>query len=213
MRYRNLLQGLVDELAKNPHVSLEDHYLGQGLDPEDIQELADEHGVVLPASVRVFYSEVNGAVIHWRSTPEAARMLGLGTEADSERIGGRVNVFMLDELLAPQPLQDTPFAEGVTNANRLTRFRPFDWNVEEAFVGFLQDGSKIVDRMVYLRQYDDLTSLDCSLAEYIQAMAQVKAFFWWQDAFASRPAGSELYDLYRHLPRLFPGKAFDGFHE
>jgi hypothetical protein len=210
--YRRLLDGLIRELASNDAIAMEEPYLGRGLTTAKAKKIAADHGLALDDSLLEFFTQINGAVIEWRLTPKGARRVTLRRPADARSIRGQAYFYRLDEL-APEPtsLLGTPFQEGLSKPARLRDFRPFDKNVEEAVVGFMVARGSLHDRMVYVRQYEDVVALNANLHEYVEALVQARAFLWWQDAFAARPGGREVADLYHYVPQLFPGATLDRF--
>jgi hypothetical protein len=210
--YRRLLNGLIKELAANDAVVLEEPYLGQGLSPTKAKKIAADHGLVLADPVLEFFTQINGGVIEWRLAPKAAARLSLRKTSDTKSIRGRAYFYRLDELTPESTsLLDTPFQEGLSNPTRLRAFRPFDKNVEEAVAGFMVARGQLPDRLVYIRQYEDVVALNATLREYVEALVQSRAFLWWQDTFAARPGGLEVSDLYHYVPQLFPGATLDRF--
>jgi hypothetical protein len=210
--YRRILSGLIEELEANDAVLLEEPYLGEGLSPAKAKKIAADQGLVLADSVLEFFSQINGGVIEWRLAPKAAAQLSLRKPSDAKSIRGRVYFYRLDELTtASTSLLDTPFQEGLSNPTRLRAFRPFDKNVEEAVAGFMAARNQLPDRLVYIRQYEDVVALNANLREYVEALVQSRAFLWWQDSFAARPGGLAVSDLYHYVPQLVPGATLDRF--
>ena len=214
MDYRRLLDGLSAELEANEAIVLEDYYLNRGLKPKAARATAARHGLKLGDGLLEFFTQVNGGVIQWRFNPKAAGRLELRQPNDASVISGFAAFYMLDELLqAHTGLHGTPFEEGLEDKTRLAAFRPLDKNVEEALAGFEVENGVLVDRMVYLRQYEDLVDLGVDLSGYLQALVQAKAFIWWQDVFAARPAGKVVADLYYYIPLLFEAEKLNAFRE
>jgi hypothetical protein len=210
--YRKLLNGLVTELDANDSVMIEEHYLGRGLSVKQAKDIAAQHNLTLSDSILELFTQINGGIIQWRLAPGAEGAVQLRQDSDAENIRGLAYLYTLDELVPEWTnLQNSPFAEGLEDRDRLRSFRPFDKNVEEAFAGFMVRDGILEDEAVYLRQYHDLTRLGVDVAGYLRALVQSKAFLWWQETFAARPAGRTTEDLYFYLPRLFPNETLDAF--
>ena len=210
--YRRILGGLIMELSSNERIVVEDAELGEGLPAKRVTEISQQNDVVLPASIVDFFTQVNGAIVSWRLAPGAAAGLNLRRDADRDSIQGRASFHTLGKLLTEwTSLPGTPYEEGLSERARLQAFRPFDKNVEEAFAGFMVAKGRVVDNMVYLRQYHDIVSLEANLSRYVRALVECKAFLWWQDAYAARPGGRTKADLYHYVPQLFPGSTLPSF--
>ena len=212
MQFREHLTYMIAGLQSSKVVIVDDFYLGTGLEPDAIGRMSSERGIRLAASVLDFYSQVNGAVIQWRCNPDAVDSITLRKDDDVDRINGLVYLYTLDEMLEDWTnLHNTPFDEGMEDKSRLASFHPFDKNVEEAFAGFVVHEGVIENRMYYLRQYEELIPFEASLETYITALLQSRGFLWWQDSFASRPAGASIDDLYYYVPQLFSGETLPVF--
>lgn len=212
--YRYLLLQIVDELVAHDAVVVEDSYLGDGLRQQAIDEAEEEFGLRLAESIKAFYRQVNGVIIEWQLDPETSHAVEYLHEYE-DPIYGSVNIMTLREMLPSWVhLQDSVWDEMMDAAGRkrLSRFRPFDQNVEEAFVGLLIEDDGVSDTLYYLRQEEqDLIEMKSTIEQYLEALRQSRGFYWWQDAFALRPAHFGAREMFAYVPQLFPGEQFSAF--
>lgn len=212
--YRYPLVQLIDELQAHEAIVVRDCYLGDGLSQQVVDGASGEYSLRLAEPIRMFYRQVNGVVIEWQLAPDASGAVEYLHEYE-DPIYGTVNIMTLQELLPRWThLQDSVWDELMDGVGRerLKRFRPFDQNVEEAFVGFLAEEGIAKDALYYLRQEEqDFIEMNSTIEQYLHALRQSRGFYWWQDAFALRPARFGAREMFAYVPQLFPGEQFSAF--
>lgn len=205
-------------MESHPALSVEEAYIGPGLSMDAIRSVEAAHGLTLESGVKAYYREVNGVIVRWSLDPSRSSTAIEHLHCDYEEpVFGAVNMMALEEVAPPwTELRDSAWdaGMGLTAKQELAEFRPFDDNVEEAFVGFVCKEGRIRDQLHYLRQGEEyLYDTQSDIAAYIEALAQSRGFYWWQEAYSLRPAGFNQSEMFHYVKQLFPAEEFSSFSE
>lgn len=214
--YRDVLLGIVQELESHKAILVKDWYIGEGLDEDNIQQIEAQYGTKLDDSLKRFYGQVNGAIIEWELRPQQNDVaIQYRREGHPDPIYGLINLLRLGEVLPEwDELQNSVWDDRMSDDEAkedLKAFRPFDDNVEEAFIGFLVEKGVLEDELYFLLQGQDICSVDSNVEGYLKALAQSRGFYWWQESYTLRPAGFGNDDMFFYISQLFPDETFSTF--
>ncbi|MCR9262710.1 MAG: hypothetical protein NXH86_01060 [Flavobacteriaceae bacterium] len=220
MNYTKKFEDLLNQLKDNPYIKVDTEFLSLSLDDEDIEDLKDYYKIrEMPESVLAFYRQMDGVEIEWHYEPNNGQnfLKKQHNYDDLDYIKGVINIPNLGSLLNYDKFLDN-WADTIIEEEKedLFNFRHIDDNDNNDWirVGFIIENGAITDKLYYLKSGSDgFCSLECTFAEYIDALIQAKGFVGWQQTFTIRK--EELLrnnsSLFFYIPQLFPGEKLDNF--
>ena len=208
------VQALIDNLSSNEMIVVEEAYIGSGLSLEEINKLEAQYGIELDDEVKSFYREINGVIVEWALDNNFSDVINYIHTDYEDPIYGSVNILMLEEMLEEWIEFQGSYWDSVLSEEskqELLAFKPFDDNIEEAFIGFKTEKRKISNNLYFQKQEDGymyLIDAKSTIEQYIDALCQSRGFYWWQDLFTSRPIDLEATELKHYISQLFPNEEF-----
>jgi hypothetical protein len=145
-----------------------------------------------PEDLRAFYSEMNGATIHYLHLKRK----------NEPRVSGHVK--LLPAAQAASGGEGLVWFSHTPAGSPLRRFKLVDFFVDEAAVGFYEGG----DGEMHLYEFaGDPTPLGVRFEGYVRLLCEARGYFYWQKALVALkggPASQEADDFREAAPELFP---------
>lgn len=169
--YKALATAAADKVFENIEIELTQTMYAKDVD----LQLLSEKEAQIPKELVNFYKFTNGGKLSW--------------EAPSAGIDeyGSCNILPIVHLFDVTAVSLSQFADGILindNSERVIRsgfFRPVDFFVDEACVGYFSDGEDI-NELFYYDFGISFYSLKLDFEGYFKLMAEVAAYAYWQQA-------------------------------
>ena len=179
--YTDAFLSLLEDMARNPAVRVNDFYCTEGCEPELFERIERDFSVRLPAVVRGFYSQCNGASLKW-----SAETAG----ASGEEVSGRIRLLDLEKVFyGPEGArwEDDIWTNDMPQEvkQRRMELKPFDYFDPDDSGCCCFDLARpdiSVDLMLHSVDYG-LNNITCDFPQYLDYLLKTRGLIRWQYLF------------------------------
>ena len=194
----DLILLLDSELTANPKIKISKMTIPLPLNKRDKAQISG----INPQGIWEFHKEMNGLYIEWSAK-----------RVKDANVQGLVKIMSIQEIL--KDWQGIIFFEFTEENDRIRKFHPIDFFIDEACVGaFINEADK-EDCSLYLYSFgDDPINLSLNMMGYIQMLLSSRGFLYWQYAILEIISGQENPSSQRFkkwMPKLFTGFEWEQF--
>jgi hypothetical protein len=175
MTLGSILEDAVATLRRTPHVLVESALVLPGRPPEELKDYEARTGLWLPPCAVQLYTQLGGAHISWRLSPEGYEKLEPGRTDNKHRydVSGNLDILPLEEIdrsLTGQPWEEL-YTEGPLN------YRPVDFSSLFVNMGFTRSADGWVLFILYENRQ---VPLGLTMTEYLRRGAELLFLNDWQ---------------------------------